>query len=150
MEIVEKDILIFLSLEIVVQNVEVIKLVRKLENCKKFQRKYVEECFRCGNNYYFSECRFKESKCFKCKKWCYIFKKCLIRKKIDKLVYFVNRGDGNIFDFEDSICFIFCINEIDSSIKKFIVKIIVGCENVDFLVDIGSVCIFIGKFMFRN
>lgn len=60
----------------------------------------------------------------------------------------MDRGDDNIFDFEDSICFIFCINEIDSSNKKFIVKIIVGCENVDFLVDIGSVCIIIGEFGF--
>lgn len=59
----------------------------------------------------------------------------------------MDRGNGNIFDFEDSIFFIFCINKIDSSNKKFIVKIIVGCENV--LVDIGSVCIIIGEFVFR-
>lgn len=62
----------------------------------------------------------------------------------------MDRGDGNIFDFEDSICFIFCINEIDSSNKMFLVKIIVGCENVDFLVEIGSVCIIICEFVFRN
>lgn len=80
----------------------------------------------------------------------YIFKKCLIRKKFDELVFFVDREDGNIFDLEDSICFIFCINEIESSNRKFIVKVIVGCENVDFLVDIGSVCIIIGEFVFRN
>lgn len=77
----------------------------------------------------------------------YFFKKCLFRKKFDKLVFFVDRGNGNIFDFEDSICFIFCIYKIDSSNMKFIKKIILGCENV--LVDIGSVCIIIGEFVFR-
>lgn len=150
METAEKDTLTFLSSETAVQNVEATKSVRKSENRKKFQRKHAEECFRCGNNHYPSECRFKESKCFKCKKRRHISKKCPIRKKTDKPAYFVNRGDGNTSDSEDSICSILCTNETDSSTKKFTVKITVGRENVDFLVDTGSVRTFIGKSMLRN
>lgn len=71
-------------------------------------------------------------------------------KKTDKPAYFVNRGDGNTSDSEDSICSILCTNETDSSTKKFTVKITVGRENVDFLVDTGSVRTFIGKSMLRN
>lgn len=57
----------------------------------------------------------------------------------------MDRGDDNTSDSEDSICSIFCTNETDSSNKKFTVKITGGRENVDFLVDTGSVRTIIGE-----
>lgn len=124
--------------------------MRKSENRKKFQRKHAEECFRCGNNHYPSECRFKESKCVKCQKPGHISKKCPTSKKPDKPAFFVDRGDGNTSDSEDSICSIFCTNETDSSNKKFTVKITVGRENVDFLEVTGSVRTIVGESVLRN
>lgn len=67
-ETAEKDSLTFLSSETSVHIVEDTKSLKKSENRQKFQRKHAEECFRYGNNQYPSECRFKESKCFKCQK----------------------------------------------------------------------------------
>lgn len=150
METAVKDTLTFLSLETVVHNVEATKSVRKSENRKKFQRKHAEECFRCGNTHYPSECIFKESKCFKCQKTGHISKKCPTRKKPDEPAFFVDREDGNTSDSEDSICSIFCTNETESSNRKFTVKVTVGRENVDFLVDIGSVRTIIGESVLRN
>lgn len=127
---------------------EATKSVRKSENRKKFQKKHAEECFRCGNNHYFSECRFKESKCLKCQKPGHFSKKCPPRKKPDKPAFFVDRGNGNTSDSEDSICSIFCTHKTDSSNKKFTVKITLGRENV--LVDTGSVRTIIGESVLRT
>lgn len=46
-----------------------------------------------------------------------------LEKTPDKPAFFVDRGDGNTSDSEDSISSIFCTNETDSSNKKFTVKI---------------------------
>lgn len=147
-ETAEKDTLAFFSSETAAHNVEATKSVRKLENRKKFQKKHAEECFRCGNNHYSSECRFKESKCLKCQKPGHFSKKCPPRKKPDKPAFFVDRGNGNTSDSEDSICSIFCTNKTASSNKKFTVKITVGRENV--LVDTGSVRTIIGESVLRT
>lgn len=62
----------------------------------------------------------------------------------------MDRGDGNTSDSEDSICSIFCTNETNSSNKMFSVKITVGRENVDFLVETGSVRTIICESVLRN
>lgn len=78
----KKTLWLFWVQKTAVHNVEATKSVRKSENRKKFQRKHAEECFRCGNNHYPSECRFKESKCFKCQKRRHISKGVQLRKTL--------------------------------------------------------------------
>ncbi|XP_062614634.1 uncharacterized protein K02A2.6-like [Saccostrea cucullata] len=150
METAEKDTLAFLTPDPGIHSVETKYSGRKSENRKKFQRQYSEECYRCGNNHNPKECKFKDSKCFKCQKIGHVAKKCHMKKKSEKSTLFVAKPDDETSDSSDSICSIFCTNEKDHSRRKLTVNITVGDEEVEFLIDTGSVRTIVGEAVYQR
>ena len=52
--------------------------VNKVQSSKlKVKKQIAQECFRCGKPYDPNKCRFKDSKCFKCKKKGRVARKCV-------------------------------------------------------------------------
>ena len=114
----------------------------KLKQGKGRDRQSVKECFRCGKPHDPNKCKFKDSKCFKCKKTGHLAKKCLSEAKSTRYIgeHSSDSDMNSVYQFSSS----------GRTSTKIMLEPILGGRKVPMELDTGSSVSIISEDVYKS